>query len=197
VAPELKTRSGYAVTLVLSLGIAAMGVGVSLFALTSGRDHPISVAPTASPGYFITLPAEVTGPDSKGGYLIDAVTNLPDETRARVVRESAEGGGGGCCISIQGGHLLLPISTNDCSTEGGTATSLPFTITVVVASDFRPWFTAGTNVAKRAWQPESVLAVLGEDFGKLAGPQVRQVGDTKGLVVSAAYKLPDETCTTG
>jgi hypothetical protein len=150
------------------------------------------VSPT-SVDYWVSLPTAAAGPNDDGSYEIDSTTDLPDGTVAYIDVESTQSGSG-FFQSVDGSQLVIGVANNDCTNDGGVVSSVPFTLRVSVAPDYRLYLD-GPPPPTPHWQPDSVYAILGDDFQNLTGPDVTKVAGMNILQVSGEYQLPSDTCT--
>jgi hypothetical protein len=163
------------------------------FALVN-RSGPSPSEPRPIPqAYVVRFP---TSPDPGGDgptgvYTITATTNLPDQTRLGVfVLPQGGGGYGDYQHSVRSGRIWVSVVNNNCSIRGGRLVGSSLEIRFLFTAT--PPFSGGLGATPSppAYQPESVLAILGQRFERLKGPQFKSGRPIR----SPTYHLPADTC---
>jgi hypothetical protein len=184
--------------------------GISFRSVTA---VPVRFVPagSASTDYFIRLPAEPGAVDSKGLTVLDADTNLPEGTRIWLYFSSKDSEGP-AEEEVAGGTIRIRVANDECHGEGAMLTGSNITVRVTASPADREFILFGpvgpgpqlsspqVVATPSIWpsapqQPEAVLAILGQHFENLTGPQVTLVGEDNQIQVSREYQLPANTCT--
>jgi hypothetical protein len=177
--------------------IAGIGVGAILLALPARP--PTRPAVDVPSGYYVLLP-EQAGPetDRRGFHVIEARTNLPHGTIIGLyfAGQDVESPGQ---EAVQNGRISISVANNTCVERGGRLEGSSFDVTVrVSARNTYPIYGGALRPtpSPSPFQPESVRAILGDDFERLKGEQVRATPEGNELVATQHYQLPADTCIT-
>lgn len=165
---------------------------IVVWGLGRSDDH---IAQAPDDGYAITFPDEARAIDNADAEIV-AQTNLPEGTLVWITTTS----GGSCCPAVEHGAIVYTTQNSTCfGLVGDTADSEGFDLTITVQREFDIQFPgpmlAGEGESGPQVQPDSVLAVLGEDFEHLTGDQVVEHPDgSRALVATARFGWPEPQC---
>lgn len=160
-----------------------------------GRDGGPSAAAPQDEGYFVSFPEEAASIDAFDAEIV-AETNLPEGTIVWIATTN----GGSCCPPVENGTIAYTTQNTSCfGLVGNTANGAPFAVTITVQREFDVQFPGpmsfGEEESGPQVQPDSVLAVLGEDFEHLTGDQVVEHPDgSRALVATASFGWPEPQC---
>jgi hypothetical protein len=182
----------------LALVVAVAGVGGALFAF--GRSSVRPLPALRHHGYAVEIPGAPLGYEKKGLAIVDAATNLPGGTKVYLylfsadVESPAE-------ATVKNGRIPIHIWNGFChQTEAGLeGTTTKVTVIVSPVSGLIRHGGSrigGPQVTPPPYQPSSVRAILGPNFEKLTGDQVREDDGMRMLVASRVIQLPADTCVT-
>jgi hypothetical protein len=152
-------------------------------------------APAASMNYYINLPTEPGAVDSKGLTILDAETNLPEGTMIWLYFSSKDSETP-TQSEVADGKIRVRVANNECHGLGSTLTGSNLTARITASPvdwDFIIFGPEGPHTQPH--QPDAVLAILGQHFENMTGPQVTQVGEDNEIQISKDYQLPASTCT--
>ena len=181
----------------MALAMAGIGIAGAAAAFGPEAGNKPTGRSTEATVYDVAFPAEPTSVEGQlGQYTILITTNLPDGTLVDLEYTDSEGGGGGCCWSVVKGVIEAPLFNNHCVNVDGQIQGTDVTAQVIVAPSYDS-FLHGPPLPRPhlPTQPDSVIALLGEGFQNLNGPDVVLKGETHRLMASHEYRLPSDTCT--
>jgi hypothetical protein len=184
-----RTRSRRVATALVAFSMAAAGMGVILVALGGARHSP-AIHPVPS-GYYVLLP-RAPGPDTakQGTHVIAAQTNLPEGTRVGFHVDTDSGETYSDTV-VHEGFIRIDVTNNECGEHAGQLAGTSFDLTIAVSAyDSRPIHGLHDRPSPLPYQPKAVRDVLGENFERLQGAQVRN----NRIEVSREYVLPAKTC---
>jgi hypothetical protein len=194
-----RTRNRRIGAALVALAVAGAGIGTAVLALGRSRPKPLPAVPNGH-GYVIRFPDGPLGYEKKGLAILDAATNLPDQTKVDLYFFSVDEENPSEAV-VADGRVPIRIWNGFChATEAGiegtttkvTVTVSPVSTEIAIGGPYRP--PGASPYTPPPWQPASVQAVLGPHFEKLIGDQVVNVGGQRELVASKLFQLPAATC---
>lgn len=193
---DQKARNRRRMAIAVSVVIAGMGLGAIVLALPERASTP-PAAEVPSSDYYVLLPEEA-GPETEkpGFYEIEAKTNLPNDTIVGLYFSGQDVESPGQA-TVHNGQIDISVANNTCVQTGGRLKGSSFDLTVrVAARNTYPIYGGAVrpSPAPSPFQPESVRAILGDNFERLNGEQVRVTPEGNELVAARHYQLPAETC---
>lgn len=170
-------------------------------------DGAAAPSPEVSPsGYLVELPSELAlAPDDpNGGGALVATTNLPEGTQVVISYEVLDVDGTSSVMTgtiggtpVRDGEIRAHLDNGSCMHlvgQQGSSPGVRVTVTVSPSGGLLGSTPFGSDEIPDTSQPEDVLAILGERFEHLDGPQVHERRGDRELVAERAYPWPAGSC---